>query len=1024
MPIITNLEKDFKKKKTIPASKKVGIVLLVIATIGYLGLFIKWIPFLHDFLIGTFGLFSYALFLIMYIIGGALFKGAKYVYSKRYIVYLCMALISILSIFHVAFSFSWTLDSYGSYLANLYTRTNGESVGGLILGLIVYPFQKYMFSIGAIFFFLIMLAISIWLIYDYLTRVRYIKKSDTKVFNKKLEKMKAEKITNISFETKDDVKIGLDAEIEKEQQLREQSAKQTGLDKTIRNERFVDKKELNTFASDFLNNKDYSFENPQPKKPKLERPTDYTGTFGYNLVNNSPSKSTKKSSNYDKNMEFLEATLKGSSYIAPTKVNKNVDTLKVIDSQKVVMPKQSNLSMQDFLDANFSGSKQAESSFQQKQSQNSFNSTIKQDNLYSNNYNTVSTEPSQNAQNDSISSNQNSQSNAENNIFTEKTESTLQENPVASNLEQTQSKDLSDNSSNTNLTNSKNQTDYNVDLNKEIEQSVGNMKTNTVSEDIDLKNFKLPKSLEISSSSRRGLRRNENQTDLFGAKQPSKQEDDKSKPHIFKKYVYPKIDLLNNVAGDTSSYNQDCEANAKAIENTLENFNIPAKVTNMTVGPAVTRYELDMPAGISVNMVSKYTNDITAAVAASKSVRIQAPIPGKSAVGVEVPNKKVAMVGIREVLESKEFLVNKNALSYAVGKQVDGKCVVADMHDMPHMLVAGSTGSGKSVALNTLIVSMIYKYGPEDLRFILVDPKQVEFYLYNGIPHLLLPEAIIDPAKSLNALDWAINEMERRYALLRESGVREIMEYNELPEVKNHSKEKLAHIVIIIDEVGDIMSLSNIKKDFEEKVRRLTQKARAIGINLILATQRPSVDVITGVIKANLPSRMAFAVQNYQDSKTILDTGGADKLLGKGDMLFSPRGIEPFRVQGCFISTQEIQNVVNFVKQNNESYYDEDIAKAINKQDEPNDFGGDGNSHDDGGFDPLMPDCLKLVIKTGCASASMLQRRFSIGNPKASRIIDQMEMANFIGPSNGSKPRTVYITAEEFKERFGQSIDD
>lgn len=989
MPIVTNYEKNFKNKKSFN-SKHLGIIILIVATIGYLGLFIKWIPFLHDFLVGTFGLFSYVLFLLMYVIGGALVKGAKYVYSPKYIAYLSLALFSIIAVFHIAFANIGTM-TYGEYLSQIF-QCKILSVGGILMGLIAYPLQKFLYHIGAIFLFLIILAVCIWLIYDYLTRVRYIKKADTEIFNKKVKKNfkieKNEPATTVKFELNNnqDTKIGLDAEIEQEQRKRQKAIEELGLGKTIRDEHFVENSQLNSFANDFLNSNSTLGQNKKPSLLDDQRnKVDYRGTFGYNVINETKTK--KVSSNYDKNMEFLDSVLHG--YKKPDKPKDNVA---VIDNNTPSRSRDINVS--DFLDANFGDSKSAEQSFINKKEQETTQNSVSND--YSSSYNNINSNVT-----DSISQEQENKSLAN---FTP----TKQENEEPTKDFNEPKNDFSS-----------------VDINKEIDKSVNEAKTDQI-EDIDLTKFELPKTLQIhSDNSRRGrgLKHSENQQSVFNMQSDIKEEDSK-KFHVFPRYVCPTIDLLTKVSTDASHYNENSQENAQAIETTLENFGIPAKVSNITIGPAVTRYELDMPAGISVNMVNKYSNDISAAVASSRGVRIQAPIPGKSAVGVEVPNKKVAMVGIREVLESREFLVNKNVLSYAVGKEVTGKSVVADMHDMPHMLVAGSTGSGKSVALNTIIISLIYKYGPEDLRFILVDPKQVEFYMYNGLPHLLMPEAIIDPTKSLNALDWAINEMERRYSLLRDSGVREICEYNDLPEVKNHSKEKLAHIVIIIDEVGDIMTLNTIKKDFEEKVRRLTQKARAVGINLILATQRPSVDVITGVIKANLPSRMAFAVQNYQDSKTILDTGGADKLLGKGDMLFSPRGIEPFRVQGCFISTQEINNVVSFVKQHNECYYDESIAKAINKEDDTTQ-GGDVGTQDEGnGFDPLMPECLKLVIKNGCASASMLQRRFSIGNPKAARIIDQMEVAKFIGPSNGSKPRTVYITAEQFKEIFGESIDD
>lgn len=982
MPIVTNYEKNFKNKKSFN-SKHLGIIILIVATIGYLGLFIKWIPFLHDFLLGTFGLFSYVLFLLMYVIGGALVKGAKYVYSPKYVVYLSLALFSIIAVFHIAFANIGTM-TYGEYLSQIF-QCKIISVGGILMGIIVYPLQKFLYPIGAIFLFLIVLAICIWLIYDYLTRVRYIKKTDTEIFNKKVKKNfkieKNEPATTVKFELNgnQDTKIGLDAEIDEEKEKRKKALQELGLDKTVKDKHFVDNSNLNSFANDFINSNS-SFGNNASSLTNEREPANYRGTFGYNAI--AETKPKKVSTNYEKNMEFLESI----THVYPNSTTSQTSTLA---SDNNPTQKQGISSVSDFLDVNFGDSRSAEQSYKNKQEQASSQNTVSND--YSDNYNNVNLDATTFATNE------------QNNDTLSGFSSTSQENIEPVN----------------NFTNE--------DIANEIDKVVEKAETTKDQvEDIDLTNFTLPKTLQIHGNNPRGrgLRHSENQQDMFNTQGDNKKEDEK-KFHIFPRYVCPTIDLLTQVSTDVSHYNENSQENARAIEKTLDDFGIPAKVSNITIGPAVTRYELDMPAGISVNMVNKYSNDISGAVASSRGVRIQAPIPGKSTVGVEVPNKKVAMVGIREVLESREFLVNKNVLSYAVGKEVTGKSVVADMHDMPHMLVAGATGSGKSVALNTIIISLIYKYGPEDLRFILVDPKQVEFYMYNGLPHLLTPEAIIDPVKSLNALDWAINEMERRYGLMRDSGVREICEYNDLPEVKNHSKEKFAHIVIIIDEVGDIMTLNTIKKDFEEKVRRLTQKARAVGINLILATQRPSVDVITGVIKANLPSRMAFAVQNYQDSKTILDAGGADKLLGKGDMLFSPRGNEPFRVQGCFISTQEINNVVSFVKQHNESYYDESIAKAINKEDDTTQGGDDGEMQNtDTGFDPLMPECLKLVIKNGNASVSMLQRRFSIGNPKAARIIDQMELAKFIGPSNGSKPRTVYITAEQFKEIFGESIDD
>ncbi|MGN1208138.1 MAG: DNA translocase FtsK [Christensenellales bacterium] len=483
------------------------------------------------------------------------------------------------------------------------------------------------------------------------------------------------------------------------------------------------------------------------------------------------------------------------------------------------------------------------------------------------------------------------------------------------------------------------------------------------------------------------------------------------------KYVYPTTNLLNSISTDASKYCENYQEKGQIIERTLENFKVPAKVIGVTCGPSVTRFELEMPPGISVNKINQYSNDIAMALASPHGVRIEAPIPGKSAVGVEVPNEEIATVGLREVLESKEFYGAKGKLTFALGKDINGNYRVCNMEKMPHLLIAGSTGSGKSVCLNVLLVSLLYKCSPEDLRIVLVDPKRVEFSMFNNLPHLLIPEVICSSDKAINALNFLIKEMERRYELFEELYVKKLDEYNETREVVSGEREKLPYIIMIIDEMNDLMSTN--KKEIEDRVVRIAQKAGAAGIHLILATQRPSVDVITGTIKTNLPSRIAFAVTSFIDSKTILDRVGAEKLLGKGDMLYYPQDLpEPSRIQCAFVSNEEVKAVINFIKQNNESVFSEEAEREINKSDNSN--GSSAMGYDPNELDSLLPEALKYVIEIGQASISKLQRHFALGFSRAGKIIDQMERLHYISPADGSRPRTVYLTMDEYRKLYGE----
>lgn len=473
-------------------------------------------------------------------------------------------------------------------------------------------------------------------------------------------------------------------------------------------------------------------------------------------------------------------------------------------------------------------------------------------------------------------------------------------------------------------------------------------------------------------------------------------------------YTFPDTSLLSAPAASAGGSNPSAlrELSAKLVE-TLKSFGIDVKVLEINKGPAITRFELQPTAGVRVSKITSLADDIALALAAT-SVRIEAPIPGKAAIGIEIPNDSIATVTIRDVLENPEFRNSKSLLSIALGRDIAGKCIVGDIAKMPHVLIAGATGSGKSVCINSLITSILYKASPNDVKLIMIDPKVVELKIYDGIPHLLIP-VVTDPRKAAGALNWAVQEMTTRYRFFADNNVRDLKGYNAL--MREKGMPTLPQIVIIIDELADLMMVA--PKDVESYVCRLAQLARAAGMHLVIATQRPSVDVITGVIKANIPSRIAFAVSSYVDSRTILDEGGAEKLLGRGDMLFYPMGAsKPTRVQGAFISDEEVEKLVEFVKKDSEAHYDEDIIEKMEKAD--TDASGEEDEDDGGNADSLLPKAIEIVLDAGQASASLVQRRLSVGYSRAGRLIDQMETRGIIGPHEGSKPRRVLITKAEY----------
>ncbi len=482
------------------------------------------------------------------------------------------------------------------------------------------------------------------------------------------------------------------------------------------------------------------------------------------------------------------------------------------------------------------------------------------------------------------------------------------------------------------------------------------------------------------------------------------QELDEAKETEVKEYVYPSLEFLNKGENrPTGMTKEELNQNAIRLVETLREFGVEAEVVSVQEGPTVTRYEIRPQIGVKLSKIMGLSDDIALRMAA-KSIRI-APVPGKTVIGVEIANQKVMPVYIRDVLSSKEFLNHKSKVAFAVGKDIAGTTVVGDIAKMPHCLIAGATGAGKSVCINSLIVSILYKASPDEVKLIMIDPKVVELSVYNGIPHLLIP-VVTDPRKAAGALNWAVMEMLNRYNLFEKANVRDLESFNE-HQIANGEKP-LPKIVIIVDEFADLMMAS--PKEVEEYICRLAQLARAAGMHLILATQRPSVDVITGLIKANMPSRIAFAVSSQVDSRTILDMGGAEKLLGKGDMFYAPIGeSKPIRVQGALILDDEVFRIVDFLKNNSEVTYDDDVISHIEKDNST-------QVNDSGDADSKLPECIEFVVELGEASVSKLQRRFSLGYARAARIVDQMEARGIVGPPDGSKPRQVLITKEQYYE--------
>lgn len=993
------LEKEKKPKMQRP--KLWAIVLTIVASVGYFGLFMPFLGFFKYFLLGTFGIFAYVMFMAMYFVSGTILKGKKYHLSKKYVVWLSIALVCILAIFHMAFSGGVDLTTYGTYLADIYNLQT--SIGGVILGLLIYPLQKLL-GIGAYFLFAILLVICITMIYNLIADKQSLIKIDVNLFkkNKKQDisntqdtEQPTTQILNIKTETTSlqntnstlqnaDTPVGLDAEVKKEESAREIARRKLGLDR-IGEQQTVqvnNSNQLDTFNKNYMNSGGSVFS----EKPYLNY-HNANGSFGYNVIapNNTQIKDDKQEQKYQEYLKFMG--------------------LKDDSTTQTSETKSSTVEQYTYSSNGYVNNANVNSTATNSFSNNSYNDSAEKHS---------STEQTDNRVFGTFEENKNSinidyQSPSEKNNFLDKLSNDKQNQEIVPN-------------------------------NIEVETAKENNLSEIFDSNIPTENIELPKGLQTDPYSKINsfdtTSKNPIDTEINKSKESYQAPiiDAVDEPVKVKQYHYtkPTLDLLTVTSTNADQYGGDVEATGRKIENVLEEFKIPAKIIGITRGPAVTRYELEMPVGISVSKIPALQNDIAMRIATSKKIMIQAPIPGMSAFGIEVPNEVVATVSLKEILSNQSFVNHNSPCAFALGKEINGQIDVCAVNKMPHVLIAGSTGSGKSVCLNSLILSILYKSGPDDVKFILIDPKRVEFVVYQGLPHLVLPDIISEPKKADNALSWAIKEMEKRYMLLEQHRVRNIGEYNNMQEVKDKKLPKMPYIIIIMDEFADMMQSEC--KDIEAKVSKLAAKARAAGIHLVLATQRPSVDVLSGTAKNNFPARIAFFLTSQQDSRTILGYSGAENLLGRGDMLYVEPGSNgaPKRLQGCYVSDEEVKRVVEYVIAHNKAEFDESIEEEINKKPEADTVNVDGtfasmtNKEDDEAeMEAYAKDVMKEFIRIGRASASYIQRIKRVGFNKAARIIDYLASKRYISEGDGSsKSRAVYMTKQQYIEMYGDADFD
>lgn len=959
---VYNFQDNKPKKNKTDYQKISGIICVSISLFALFCLITHFVPFIKSFLLGAFGLFCYPFFITLLAIGFALIGHKKYVMPKKYGIYLGLSILFILCILQLIFVPNEGL-SFWQYIGRCYTQKT--TAGGVVLGLLTGSALFLLNRLGAYIIFVALSLIFIALTVDY---IHYLSKNENLKNTVKIDNSKCEK--NYGKITVKELEDSLNVNY-----VKEHKDKKINLMMNAKNQEDsieeTAKRKLGLLASSQTDQEDNSKYFKQENNYKLDAKTDNPKEYVLTSISNNLQIEDcygEKLSRIQQNLMELKNKNNLSSYPISNSLKTSGDL--ITKNEKL------------FTSANEITNSISQTSFDTFKNINSPlpNKVIHDEVDPMLNY--VCLDENEN--------------NYDNN------------NHMTSIVEESDFNQIS-------KINSKNNEDINIGGNG-FDNKIKTTNPNDINS-LDVESF--------SNNILASLNAEKQETLAYVTPQKEFVEDiaqlEPIKPKQTISYVKPPINLLTTQSMDLSSMNDDVVMKREELEMALDTFGIPAKVIGVVIGPAVTRYELEMPAGVSIKRLIALQEDIAYNLSSNGDIRIEAPIPGRRAVGIEVPNEKVATVGLRDIILSREYMEAKSPLTIALGKDISGMVKTFSLVKIPHLLVAGTTGSGKSVCINSIIMSLIYKYSPDEVKLILVDPKRVEFSMYNHLPHLLMPNVITDSEKALNALSWCADEMDRRYIVFANARVKNLEEYNESEEVLEGKAEKMPYIIFIIDELADL--LMTAKKEAEEYICRILQKARASGIHMILATQRPSVDVVTGKIKANLNARICFALMTFGDSKTVLDQGGADKLLGKGDMLFmsSDTG-NPKRIQGCFVSTKEIDDVVTFIKDNNGNFeFDMKTEQAIinpPKNDVIAQIDGDRASND--GFDSLMPQALKSVIENGHASISMIQRKFLVGFPRAARIIDQMEEAGYISPSDGSKSRSVYITMEEYESLYGE----
>lgn len=1030
--------------KKLGGKQVAGMIMLVLSVLFFVLCIFPSFLGIGRFFQGIFGVMCYPFFVLIFLVGVALSLNMSYKFNKKFTTYLTFSIIGILCLLHTIFSSKMlmnetkSLSDFGAYLENCFKMSKGITVGGVILGILVF-FLRAIIGLGATYVVLAIWAtVFVGLVIDYMI---YSKKQGREI--KIIEKTETTTPTGLGESLAGDDLYSFSNE-ENQDNNQEYDELLTRLTGNSHEQTIVQEQENPEIFEATLNEetesepqKEPSISAFQPERTSnnAERERARNLLFGTATTSqkadridddeNSEPKSAREVLFGDRNSpqvpNIFERSSEGRDDWRKQYASKPLQYNETAQNQEEPQKEQT-------LEKNEDGSV--------KTSWGSYRPTrVERETVLGGNEGSSVQE--QENQTERLSAfgrplgHEESNSlnmNGQNNVFArdhEKKEENVHERDIRDVRESRFDRNIQRNTI-SNVNQSTSQTDDGAVQNTEFGSRLSRTDRRLRSEDLlaDASSLGIKAREDVSEenssfSSVLNETRNERRIERTENK-PSRVEKLSFESQLNREYKKPSTTLLKATKEESVDYSAEYKQKSAILEATLDTFKIPAKVINVVRGPKVTRYELSMPVGIPVGRVLSYEKDMSMNLAAKNGIRIEAPIPGKNAFGVEVANDITSMVGLRELLESPEFQSFKGPLPVAVGRNISGEVIIKSLPKMVHCLVAGSTGSGKSVFLHSLIMSLMFKHSPDELRFIMIDPKRVEFSRYNRMPHLMLPEVVTDCSKAVNALNWAVKEMERRFQLLMENECQKIDQYNALEKVKKGEEKRLPFLIIIVDELAELMGVA--KKDVEGKIQRITQLGRACGIHMVVATQRPSVDVVTGVIKNNLPTRIAFSLSSYVDSKTILDEAGAEKLLGQGDMLFSGQDSnQKIRLQGAFVSDEEIKAVLDFIKENNVSEYDEEVQNSIyaepEKEELPDDDDKPGNGEDR--MDEYMPQALKLVMKNGKASISMIQRRFSVGYARAARIIDQMETHGFIDPGMGNKPREIKITVAEYNELFG-----